>query len=111
MPSLPSLLARLSPRTVVTVAAAVGVLTIVAATLSWWPAAVGGLVTGQLLVLAAVMRPGRGGPSPTSPPSGVSELEQRIDALSARLVASSERTRVDVLEALHSDTGRMTEQE
>lgn len=111
MPSQPSPLARLSVRTVAAAAAAVGVLTTVAAVLSWWPVAVAGLVVGQLLVLAAVLRNGRAASAPASGPTGVGELEQRIDALSARLVASSERTRVDVLQALRADTLRPTDHE
>lgn len=112
MSSLRRTLLHLPARVLAAVGLAVGVLTAVAALLSWWAAAVAGLVLLDLLVLAAVLRrpaarqapASKAGARASTTAPGILALERRIDALSARVVAVSERTRVDVLEAL--STGR-----
>lgn len=118
MSSLRRTITHPSARALAAAGVAVGALTTAAALLSWWSAAVIGLVVLDLLILAAVIRRPTAGRAPvskavktvktSSPATGAApataDLERRIDALSARVVAVSERTRIDVLEAL--STGR-----
>lgn len=91
----------------------VGALTIVAAALSWWLVAIIGLVLLHLGTALAVVgpwgsRPGHKPPKDSSAKvtSHVVDLERRVDALGARLVASTERTRVELLDALADRAGR-----
>ena len=90
-----------------------GLLTALVAWLTWWEVVVVGLVLMQLTTTIAVLGPwGSRTPSRTTAAARqqakqlslldlqVSELDQRVEMLGARLVASSERTRVEVLDAL-----------
>lgn len=76
----------------------------VCATLSWWAAALTALALLHLLLLAVGLRvvPAQGVLSARSTPSrvAVSDLERRVDLLSTRVIASTERARVEVLDAL-----------
>ncbi|USQ80325.1 hypothetical protein [Ornithinimicrobium faecis] len=91
----------------------VGALTIVAAALSWWLIAIIGLVLLHLGTALAVVGPWGSRPAPKAPKdssakvtSHLVDLERRVDALSARLVASTERTRVELLDALAARAGQ-----
>lgn len=88
-----------------TVLAAQAVLAVVTVLLGWftrWELAVVGLCLMLLVVTVAVVGPwgSAAQPAAASPAKGLGDLEQRVDALGARLVASTERTRVEVLDAL-----------
>lgn len=109
---------RAPRRTATTVAliglGTVGLLTVVVSALEQWVLAVTGLVVLQLGTALAVLGPwgarrGSQAEVATSKPSpkaadGIRDLERRVDALGARLVASTERTRVELLDALQSRT-------
>lgn len=91
----------------------VGALTIVAAALSWWLIAIIGLVLLHLGTALAVVGPWGSRPAQKAPKdssakvtSHLVDLERRVDALSARLVASTERTRVELLDALAARAGQ-----
>ncbi|MFK5646808.1 hypothetical protein ACI3ET_09805 [Ornithinimicrobium sp. LYQ121] len=101
---------------VLAVLALLGVLTVVAAVLTSWAAVVVGLVLMQLGTATAVLGPWGRRPAPTTSAASptrtgatgdhgptvdeLRDLQKRVDALGARLVASSERTRVELLDAL-----------
>lgn len=74
------------------------------AALSWWGAALTALALLQLTVLAVSLRivPRDGLPLGSSTPAGASthDLERRVELLSTRIVASTERARVEILDAL-----------
>ncbi|GGK73527.1 hypothetical protein GCM10011509_22660 [Ornithinimicrobium pekingense] len=99
----------------------VGALTVVLAVTEQWALAVTGLVALQLGTAVAVLGPWGAGraravpaasgsstttvPTSAGPAAGggeeLADLQRRVDALGARLVASTERTRVELLDALH----------
>lgn len=90
----------------------VGVLTVVAATLTWWVAVTIGLVLLHLGTVVAVIGPWGARPAPKRPKDNsaqvvahISDLERRVDALGSRMVASTERTRVELLDLLSDRPG------
>lgn len=104
-------LRRIPTKTVLAVLAVVGVLTIVAAALSWWQVAVTGLVLLNLGTAVTVLGPWSRRSEQSKKPivklgHEIQDLERRVDALGARLVASTERTRVELLDALADHTDR-----
>lgn len=103
-------LRRIPTRAVLGGLALVGLLTIVAAALSWWQVAVIGLVVlhlgTALTVLGPWSRPSNPGKKPIAKMGhDIQDLQRRVDALGARLVASTERTRVELLDAMADRTG------
>lgn len=91
------------PSAVLATQIVLGLLTVVLAWLTRWEVALVGLVLMQLVTTAAVVaQRTTGQPAPAAGRSGrgLTELEQRVDALGARLLASTERTRVEVLDTL-----------
>ncbi|WP_162802244.1 hypothetical protein [Ornithinimicrobium murale] len=100
------ILGRIPSAAVLTALGLVGALTIVAAVLTWWLAVTIGLVLLHLGTTLAVIGPWGSRP-PKRPKDNsaqvtahIVDLEQRVDALSSRLVASTERTRVELLDML-----------
>ena len=106
-------LVRRLQRPVVAGAGALGLalVTVAAAVASWWALACAGLVGLHLVtVLLLLARSGAGRGTGTQPPVGhaddgarLTDLQERLDLMSARLLASQERVRVDVLSALRPD--------
>ena len=89
--------------TVVAAQAVLLLITVALAALVGWEAAVVGLALMQLVTTVVVVGPWGAAPRATAggaASTDVAELTQRVDALGARLVASTERTRVEVLDAL-----------
>lgn len=81
------------------------ILVLLTAVLAWttrWEVAVVGLALMHAVTTLAVLGPWRAAPatSTTGSVAGLTDLERRVDALGARLLASTERTRVEVLDAL-----------
>lgn len=91
-----------------------GALTVLAAIPAWWPLVVAGLVLLIIVPTLAATETTRLPAPGTAQPSAdrMDDLERRVDALSARLVAGTERTRVELLDALReerrTDTGGPT---
>lgn len=103
-------LRRIPLKAVLAVLGAVGGLTIVAAILSWWQVVVVGLVLLNLGTAVTVLGPWSRRTEQSKKPIArvgqeMQDLERRVDALGARLVASTERTRVELLDALADRTG------
>lgn len=102
--SLRGVLRRIPASGVLALQLVLALLTVLAAWVAGWELAVVGLVLMLLLsTLAAV------GPWGTPPPPPVkvdvnvqelSDLEKRVDAMSTRMVAGTERLRVDMLDAI-----------
>ncbi|UUZ45110.1 hypothetical protein LP422_01930 [Janibacter limosus] len=88
-----------------------GVLTALAAIPAWWPLVVVGLVLLIIVPSPAgtgstrLPAPGTNQPGAENQPGAdrMDDLERRVDALSARLVAGTERTRVELLDALREE--------
>lgn len=115
-PSPARVLRRIPAAAVLGTLGVVAVLTVVAAVLTQWVAVVVGLVLLQLGTAVTVLGPwGRAavtGPTSrtTAPPpsddgpaataADLRDLAKRVDALGARLVAGTERTRVELLDAV-----------
>lgn len=110
-------LRRAATSKVVLAQTVLGLLTVIAAALSCWAVAVAGIV---LMLLVLTLVGARTAPAaPAAAPSNAArassapsadrldELEERVDALGARLVAGTERTRVELLDALRE--GRRTD--
>lgn len=102
-------LRRVPATAVVTTQLALAVLTVLAAWLTRWEVAVVGLVL--MLVVSVVGAVGPWG-APEPPPATVdldieelTDLEKRVDAMSARLTASTERLRVEMLDAIADARG------
>lgn len=97
-------LKRADRRVVLSSGAVLVIVVSICALLSWWAAALTALALLHLLLLAVGLRvvPTQGVLSARSAPSGaaVSDLERRVDLLSMRVVASTERARIEVLDAL-----------
>lgn len=105
-------LRRIPSRVVLAGLGLLGSLTITAAVLSWWQVAVVGVVVLQLGTALAVLGPWGTVPAPAAPkrPGGkvaheIRDLERRVDALGSRLIATTERTRVELLDALADRSG------
>lgn len=97
--------ARTTLRKSSTILAAQALLAVVTMLLAWftrWELTVVGLCLMLLVTTLAVVGPWGSTTqlAATAPAKGLGDLEQRVDALGARLVASTERTRVEVLDAL-----------
>ncbi|MGB3829341.1 MAG: hypothetical protein WA962_11250 [Ornithinimicrobium sp.] len=88
----------------ITTGAVLVLVVFVCAVLSWWEAAITALALLQLILLAVGLGlvPPQGGASTSTLPSGaeVTDLERRVELLSTRVVASTERARVEILDAL-----------
>lgn len=113
---LRSVARRISGSAILVAALLLAVLTVASAWLLGWQAAVVGLVVMHLGTLVVILGPWssppppRPAPKPRTPPRAstpapatkaqLARLEQRVDALGARVVASTERLRVEVLEAV-----------
>lgn len=110
-------LRRVPASVVLAVLGLVGLATSVLAVVERWGLAVIGLVLLQLGTVVVVLGPwgvraGAGAPTASRQPSSsdvgadrqLGDLERRVDALGARLVASTERTRVELLDALRVGT-------
>lgn len=108
---------QLSAPTVLVVQLLLGALTIALGWAAGWQMAVVGLVLMQVTAVLAALGPwgGRPIPPPLPPPPPAPEpppapapaskeqltrLEERVDRLGARLAASTERARVEMLDAL-----------
>ena len=91
-------LRRISAPIVVAIQMVLGLFTLVLMLILGWEAAVVGLVLMQIVTTGAAVGPW--GSKGATRPTWSTGLERRMDALSARVVASSERTRVEVLDAL-----------
>lgn len=109
--SVPRILRRIPTKMLLAGLGLVGALTIVAAVLMWWQVVVVGLVLLNLGTVAAVLGPwsrrGEQSKKTTARMSQeIQDLERRVDALGSRLVASTERTRVELLDALAEHTDR-----
>lgn len=110
-PSAGRALRRVPTSAVLAASGLVGLLTVVVAALGQWTLAVAGVVVLQLGCVVVALGPWGSRPAPGPPSSrprssrpaeaDLVDLERRVDALGARLVASVERTRVEVLDALH----------
>lgn len=105
-------LRRIPSRAVLAGLTLVGLFTIVSAILNWWDAALIGIVLLHLGTALAVLGPWGIQPVTNSSKGAearltahVIDLEQRVDALDSRLVATTERTRVELLDALSRRTG------
>jgi len=121
-PTPARVLRRVPATAVLTILGVVAVLTVVAAVLTQWVAVVVGLVLLQLGTAVTVLGPwGRRvttGPTPraTAPSSSavgptataadLRDLAKRVDALGARLLAGTERTRVELMDAVADLDGR-----
>lgn len=125
---------RLTASRVLIIQLAVAAVTVVLAWTAGWQLAVMGLVVMHLVSATAALGPWGGTPAPPPPPAPpapppppppappapqpppvtagqLARLEQRVDGLGARLVAGTERLRVEMLDALadtrsDSDTPR-----
>lgn len=90
----------------VVLSAGVVLITLIAvcAVLSWWAAALIALSLLNLVVLAVGLHivPFQGvRPTQTTPSAAaVSDLERRVELLSSRAITSTERARVEILDAL-----------
>lgn len=106
---------RLSASKVLGIQLVLAVVTIAFAWLTGWQAAIVGLVLMHLITVGATLGPWGAPPPPPPPPAPapnpapnpapatkaqLARLEQRVDGLGTRLVASTERLRVEVLDAL-----------
>lgn len=83
--------------------AVLALVTALAAWLAGWQIAVVGLALMQLVSVLATVGPWGAPPPPVTVDVNVeelSDLERRVDAMSTRLVAGTERLRVEVLDAL-----------
>ncbi|MCK0112129.1 hypothetical protein MWU75_08270 [Ornithinimicrobium sp. F0845] len=103
-------LRRIPTRAVLAGLGVIGLLTVVAALLSWWQVVVVGLVILHLGTAVTVLGPWSRPSAPSKKPIAkmsheIQDLERRVDALGARLVASTERTRVELLDAMADRTG------
>lgn len=111
MRNLRDLVRRLSASKVLGIQLVLAVVTIAFAWLTGWQAAIVGLVLMHLITVGATLGPWGAPPPPPPPPAPapnpapatkaqLARLEQRVDGLGTRLVASTERLRVEVLDAL-----------
>jgi len=104
MSLLKKVLKRADRRVVLSTGAVLVIVIAVCATLSWWAVALTALALLQFLLLTVGLGivPSKGVLPVRSTPSdaAVSDLERRVDLLSTRIVASTERARVEVLDAL-----------
>ncbi|GAA1171595.1 hypothetical protein GCM10009584_10630 [Ornithinimicrobium humiphilum] len=108
-PSAGRALRRVPATAVLAALGTVGVVTVVLAVLGLWAGAVTGLVVLHLGTALAVLGPWGAGRAVSAPKAAATadpvraelqDLERRVDALGARLVAGTERARVEILDAL-----------
>lgn len=94
------LLRQTTTSTVLLVQLVLVLATVLAAWLLGWRAAVTGLALLHLVTVVATLGPWRDRAHRAATATRLSSVEDRLDALSTRVVAGTERTRVDILAAL-----------
>ncbi len=126
---LRKVLRRLTASTVLALQVVLGLATVLLGWLLGWQVAVVGVVLMNVLTMLAVLGPWGVQPQPRPAPGAkkvqgrvdhvaesverldervatkgqLTQLEKRVDALGARMLASSERTRVELLDALAAE--------
>lgn len=102
-------LRRVPATGVIALQLALAVLTVLAAWLTRWEVAVVGLALMQVVTVVGAVGPwGVPEPAPATVDLDIEELtdlEKRVDAMSSRLTASTERLRVEMLDAIADARG------